>query len=93
MKTFTAPRVENMTSPSSGREVANQFLIYTEEGVLFQSYSTPIAFRDYSGHVTLNKASWDYSTTTGKYRNQFLNEGIADIRKKIENGTYTLAEF
>ena len=39
-------KVENMRS-SSGREVANQFRIWTKEGVYFQSYRSIIAFRPY----------------------------------------------
>ena len=33
---------------------------------------------------------WDYSVTTGKYRNQFLGEGIKETREKIANGTYKI---
>ena len=83
-------KVQQMTSPKSGSPVANQFLIRTSEGTFFQSYSTIIAFRNKDGHITLDENSWDYSTTTGKYRNKFLGEGIADTRKKIKDGVYSL---
>lgn len=85
-------RVENMVG-RTGREVANQFKIYTSEGVYFQSYSTIIAHRDFQGNVTLDENAWNYSITTGKYRNQFLGEGKAETEKKIENGTYKLADL
>jgi len=29
----------------------------------------------------------------GKYRNEFLREGIADTRKKIKSGEYALADL
>ena len=67
----TYVRVENMKSVSSGRAVANQFKIYTDEGVYFQSYETLIAFKPYDDEkkTVLNEQYWDYSRTTGKYRN------------------------
>ena len=43
--------------------------------------------------TTLDERYWDYSVTTGKYRNQFLNEGIAETRSKIESGEYMLADL
>lgn len=85
-------RVRNMTS-RTGRKVANQFEIYTSDGFYFQSYSAIIAFMDSQGNVTLDKDWWDYSATTGRYRNQFLGEGKAETEKKIKNGTYKLAEI
>jgi len=101
-------KVQQMTS-NNGNKVANQFIIdestfiqpddsYT--GTAFQSYDTVIAFKAYecgnTGNcykVFLDAKKWDYSTTTGKYRNQFLDEGIAETRKKIKSGEYTLANL
>lgn len=60
----------------------------------FQSYDTIIAQIDQAtGEVTLDEKNWDYSATTGKYRNQFLGEGIAETRKKIASGEYKLANL
>jgi len=86
-------KVKQMKSSSSGRSVANQFIIYTSEGKYFQSYDSVIAFKDNEGNVTLDDYTWDYSRTTGKYRNQFLGEGIVDTRSKIESGEYKLADL
>ena len=86
-------KVKQMTSNRSGRPVANQFIIYTSEGEYFQSYDSVIAFKDNEGNVTLDSWAWDYSRTTGKYRNQFLGEGIVDTRSKIESGEYKLADL
>ena len=82
-------KVANMTS-NKGNKIANQFVIDTDEGIYFQSYRSIIAFCSNNGKVTLDEKFWDYSTTTGKYRNQFLNEGIAETRKKIKSGIYVL---
>ena len=87
--------VENMTS-SKGNSIPNQFLIKNAEykgqkGCFFQSYQTLIAFRPASGAaITLDRESWDYSTTTGKYRNLFLGESKAETQKKINSGVYIL---
>ena len=83
-------KVEQMTSNTSGKPVANQFIIYTTEGEYFQSYDSVIAFKDNEGNVTLDLDDWDYSRTTGKYRNRFLGEGIVETRSKIESGEYDL---
>ena len=84
--------VYNMTSPN-GNKVANQFEIDTQEGRYFQSYRSIIAFKDNKGQVFLDDYYWDYSRTTGKYRNIFLGEGIVETRKKIKSGEYKLKEL
>ena len=85
-------KVYNMESPN-GNKVANQFEIYTDEGRYFQSYNSIIAFIDNNGKTFLDEYYWDYSKTTGKYRNIFLNEGIVETRKKIKSGEYKLKEL
>lgn len=98
METIKQVHVENMLSPRGHREVPNQFIIRTEEGKYFQSYRTIIAFVPYTnGHpgdhlkkTVLDINSWNYSVTTGKYRNQFLGEGIEETRRKIKSGEYLL---
>ena len=54
-----------------GNKVANQFIIVTDEGITFQSYNSNIAFIPNSGKIQLG-TDWDYSRTTGKYRNIFF---------------------
>ena len=83
-------KVRQMTSDRSGRPVANQFIIYTNKGTYFQSYDSVIAFKSNDGKITLDDHYWDYSRTTGKYRNQFLGESIVDTRAKIKSGEYEL---
>ena len=85
-------RVENMTS-ARGNKVANQFLVTDDKGdEYFQSYRSMIAKKS-QGKIYHDEYYWDYSTTTGKYRNDFLGEGIADTRKKIETGEYILTDL
>ena len=86
-------KVENMTSPQ-GNKVANQFIITdNHNNEFFQSYNSVIAMRNDSGFIYLDKHYWDYSRTTGKYRNEFLGEGIAETRKKIKSGEYRLVDL
>ena len=85
-------KVENLRS-SNGNRVANQFVIQDDHGnKFFQSYNSVI-IKWSKGKVYLDEYYWDYSRTTGKYRNQLLREGIAETRKKIESGEYILADL
>ncbi len=85
-------KVYNMESPN-GNKVANQFEIYTDEGKYFQSYRSIIAFKDNKGQVFLDDYYWDYSRTTGKYRNIFLGENRRATEEKIKSGEYKLKEL
>jgi len=83
-------RVNNMTS-ANGREIPNQFEIHTIEGVYFQSYKSIIAFIPFSENLkTQIGKDWEYSTTTGKYRNIFLDEDKKTTQKKLDSGEYEL---
>jgi len=89
MKTIKKVNVANMKS-AKGNDIPNQFMIYADGGCYFKSYNSIIAFRDLNGNVTLDAADWDYSNTTGKYRNQFLGETKKETEAKIADGTYLL---
>jgi len=85
-------KVQNMTS-TNGNKVANQFIIYgNNSDVYFQSYKSIIVKMN-DDEVQLDQKYWNYSNTTGKYRNIFLNETIKDTRAKIKNGTYILTDL
>ena len=86
-------KVQNMTG-NTGREVPNQFIITDDEGhTYFQSYKTIIAKRSYpGGNITLDH-NWDYSKTTGKYRNQFLFETRKETEAKIKDGIYIVTDL
>ena len=89
-------KTENMTS-TNGNKVANQFTITDDNGnTFFQSYSSIIVkinSGDGNYDVELDQKYWNYSNTTGKYRNIFLNETIKDTRKKIKSGEYKLVDL
>lgn len=80
-----------MTS-RNGNDIPNQFIIRTDEGTYFQSYRSIIAFKS-NGEVTLDRNKWDYSVTTGKYRNQFLGETKKETQAKIDSGVYKLTDL
>ena len=73
-------------------EVKNQVVIHDGDKIYFQSYNTIIAKKE-KGKIFLDAEKWDYSKTTGKYRNLFLNESINETRKKIKSGEYTLTDL
>lgn len=72
--------------------VPNQFIIETPQAEYFQSYKS-IIVKKQNGEITLDERFWDYSRTTGKYRNSYLGETISETRKKIKSGEYKLANL
>ena len=96
-------KVKNMTS-NAGNKVANQLIINGAiiinpedkrrklKGTMFQSYDSNIAF-DTGNQIYLDEYYWDYSVTTGRYRNQFLGETKAETQKKIDSGEYKLVNL
>lgn len=87
------PKVQNMVSQNSGREIPNQFEIFTPEGKYFQSYSTVIAFKGKDGKIVLDREKYDYGRTTAKYRNQFLHMTTKEIEKAIKEGRIILDDL
>ena len=98
-------KLQNMTN-SRGNKVANQFIIREDENEMsgnaiqyFQSYNSIIAKRDKfrpdirDRQVWLDEKYWDYSKTTGRYRNQFLGETKKETQKKIDAGIYILTDL
>ena len=45
------------------------------------------------GKTFLDKTYWNYSVTTGKYRNQFLGETKKETEAKIKSGEYILTDL
>jgi len=87
-KLLNIAKVENMRSPRSNKEVANQFIITLQNGIkIFQSYETIICVKA-DGEIYLDYNSWDYSNTTSRYRKIFLNESTQITRDKINQGQY-----
>ena len=65
----------------------NQFKIYTDEGVYFQSYNSVVAFIPVSSEEKIRVGvDWNYSRTTMKYVGQFLGQSTAKTRRDIEDG-------
>ena len=89
-------KVQNITS-NKGNKIANQFVITDDkQNEYFQSYNSMIVKKDYESNqvkIYLDQKYWNYSTTTGKYRNIFLNETIKDTKKKIKSGEYILTDL
>jgi len=86
-------KVQNITS-NNGNKIANQFIIHDSDGSkYFQSYNSVIAKIDPANNITLDQKYWNYSNTTSKYRNIFLEETIKDTRAKIKSGEYILTDL
>jgi hypothetical protein len=86
-------KVENMIS-NNGNSVPNQFIIRDYGYTYFQSYDSVIVKLDIKNQKTyLDERYWDYSKTTGKYRNQFLGETKKETESKIKSGEYILTDL
>ena len=89
-------KVENIES-NNGNKIANQFVITDDkQNEYFQSYRSMIVKKDYEGDqvkIYLDQKYWNYSNTTGKYRNIFLGETIKDTKAKIKSGEYILTDL
>ena len=94
--------VQNMTS-SNGNKVANQFIVTDEDtNEYFQSYNSMIVKKVYHSsdiaeenviEILLDKKYWNFSNTTSKYRNKFLNETTKQTIAKIKSGEYKLIDL
>ena len=90
-------RVENIIS-DKGNAIANQFVMTNNHTIVFQSYESMIATIDTENKIILIGVDYDYSVTTGKYRNIFFRDyapyelnGLKDLsvlRRAIEKGFY-----
>ena len=98
-------KVENITS-NNGNKIANQFVITDDkQNEYFQSYNSMIVKKqntndfancvndDQGLKIYLDQKYWNYSNTTGKYRNIFLGETITETKKKIKSGEYILTDL
>ena len=74
-----------MTSNSTGREIANQFIIEDGNKVYFQSYKTIIAMKQV-GKITIDTNAENYSRTTSKYLYQFLNTDKKRLLEDVKTG-------
>jgi len=86
-------KVSNLKS-DKGNTIPNQFEIETKDGLYFQSYNAIIVFIDKkNGQWYFDEYYWNYSRTTSKYRNIFLEENTKEIEKKIKEGIYILTNL
>ncbi len=77
-------KVSNMKTPH-GNTAPNQFIIEDGGCRFFQSYETIIVKID-GDKIFLDNSAWDYSATTARYRNVFLDMTTKEIRTKIKSG-------
>lgn len=73
-------KVRNVVN-TNGNSIPNQFIIEDGNRLVFQSYTSTIAILEGDGDdqiITFGR-DWDYSRTTMKYLNQFLNEFASNL--------------
>jgi hypothetical protein len=75
-----------------GHPRPDQTIIEEGNKEIFVSYGTRIAEKK-NGQVRLDRYYWNYSQTTGKYRNMFLRETKSQTEQKIKQGVYKLDDL
>lgn len=82
-------KVENMIS-DKGNYLPNQFKIYKDDSIYFQSYQTIIAKVNkrtmYNDEIILDYDALNYSRTTSKHLYRFLGMNRKEIQKRIKGG-------
>ena len=68
-------KVEQMEN-TRGNKVDNQFVIQDGEKIVFQSYNSLIVEVDFNKKAITIGPDYNYSTTTGKYRNLFFTDYV-----------------
>ena len=82
----------NLTS-NNGNKIPNQLKIIDNNGTkYFQSYNS-IIIKQTTNNTYLDSYYYNYSRTTSKYRNIFLNETTKEIEDKIKKGIYKLTNL
>ena len=85
--------VKNMTS-SNGNKVANQFIVNDLGFKYYQNYNSVIVKIDLlTNDIYLDEKYWNFSNTTSKYRNKFLNETTKQTIAKIKSNEYKLIDL
>lgn len=72
----------------------NMAILEDENAKYLYSYNTCIAkqYHNYK-NIELDINYWEYSTTTGKHRNEFLGETKSETQAKINSGEYKLTDL
>lgn len=69
-------KVENMLT-NSWRRAPNQFMVYSDDYITFQSYETPIArYNKRSADLEIVE-NWEHSSTTTRYLCKFIDQWIS----------------
>jgi len=89
-ETITIDDIKNMSFDVMQK---NQYVFNLKDCKMFYSYKSIIAIKYDNGDVLLDSDYWDYSRTTGKYRNIFLDEDKKTTEKKIKKGEYKLKKL
>lgn len=70
----------------------NHTIVNTNEGTMLTSYESNIVFIPRDENIIYLGSNWDYSRTTGKYRNMFLGYDKKELLNMIKNKTAIIKE-
>lgn len=80
-------KIEPCQSNRTGENVKNQYIITAPGCRAFQSYNSLIAVYDIENNMLTLGCNFDYSITTSKYLNQFIENYCYSIYRELPNGT------
>ena len=83
-------KVQNLSSPRSGRDVPNQYDLIHENGIAFQSYGSLIAV--HMNGCLYFTADHDYSKTTSKYATEWTGFSTKERRAGLKSGKFIFIE-
>lgn len=98
MKTQIMEALGAFKSVSNYDGKPNQFEIKFENGEVFQSYDSVIVVSfylfdsEFSNKIYFG-SDWDYSKTTSKYRNKFLNRDSKWCKEKVTSNEIKVINF
>lgn len=86
--------VRNLKTKSDNN-IKDQYIIKTNNGEYLQSKGHIVVFIPFDKRekIALDYRFWDYSISTGKYRNRILKENWKQTKEKIDAGEYLLVNL
>lgn len=88
-------KISNLTN-ARGNKIKNQFIVHTSDATFFQSYDSMIVkttWEDGERVVYLDENYWNYSTTTSKHRNAFLDLTSKEVNANVKSGKFKLVNL
>lgn len=94
--TEETPKIKvQLMESEKGNFVKNAFIIHTDQGKFLQSYDDTIAFvsKDDTSKIQVSKNFWNFTPTSLKHLENFLEKDFDIIRWDVQNMEILLVEL